>query len=95
MLAEADRRLFGDGRPAPSRRQAVERFIPYAERQLLAGVPLHAMTRHILGLYQGCPGARRWRQILSTRAAKPGAGIDVLRDALAAVETEVAQAGAA
>jgi tRNA-dihydrouridine synthase A len=95
VLAEADRRIFGDARPVPARREVAERFIPYAERQLAAGVPLHSMTRHMLGLYQGCPGARRWRQILSTEAVKPGAGIDVIRAALAAVEPAHAQAGAA
>ncbi|MFP4003344.1 MAG: tRNA dihydrouridine(20/20a) synthase DusA [Alphaproteobacteria bacterium] len=95
VLAEADKRFFGDARPAPSRSEIVERFIPYAERQLEAGVPLHAMTRHMLGLYQGCPGARRWRQVLSTQAVKPGAGTAVLREALAAVEPAPVAAGAA
>jgi tRNA-dihydrouridine synthase A len=48
---------------------------------LSAGIPLNAMTRHILGLFQGRPGARAWRRHLSESAHLPGAGIEVLRAA--------------
>ncbi len=58
MLARADREIFGNDIPEPTRHQVVEAFVPYLERQLQAGVPLNAMTRHILGLFQGQPGAR-------------------------------------
>ncbi|MBA4151725.1 MAG: tRNA dihydrouridine(20/20a) synthase DusA [Acinetobacter sp.] len=53
-------------------------YLPFVERELVAGCPLNHMTRHILGLFQGEPGVRRFRQVLSTHAHKPGAGIEVL-----------------
>lgn len=53
-------------------------YLPFVERELVAGCPLNHMTRHILGLFQGEPGGRRFRQVLSTHAHKPGAGIKVL-----------------
>ncbi|MFA7431925.1 MAG: tRNA dihydrouridine(20/20a) synthase DusA, partial [Rhodospirillaceae bacterium] len=93
MLAEADSVLFNAPTPPPTRRQVVERFIPYVQTQLDAGVPLNRMTRHILGLYQGCPGARSWRRHLSENAHLPGAGVSVLHTALDKVEG--AMAGAA
>ncbi len=79
ILAEADRLIFADDGPTPSRRKVLERLIPYAERQLTQGIPLHAITRHLLGLFQGQPGARAWRRLLSTEAQRPGAGVEVLR----------------
>ena len=81
VLAEADRVIFGDTDPPPSCRGVLEGFIPYVERNLATGVPLNAMTRHILGLFQGQPGARAWRRHLSENACKPGAGVEVLRAA--------------
>ena len=81
VLAEADRVIFGDSAPPPSYRGVLEDYIPYVERNLSAGVPLNAMTRHILGLFQGRPGARAWRRHLSENTHLPGAGIEVLRKA--------------
>lgn len=82
ILAEADRRLFGDDHPLPTRHQVIDAFIPYVERALAEGVPLTAMSRHLLGLFQGQPGARRWRRYISENAHRPGAGSEVLRAAL-------------
>lgn len=82
LLASADQRLFGDLSPPPTRRQIIAAFIPYVERQRRLGVRLNAMTRHILGLFQGEPGARRWRRYLSEQAHRPGAGADVITAAL-------------
>ena len=82
LLAEVDRRFFGDIRPPPSRRQIVTAFLPYVERQLARGVPLNAMTRHLLGLFQGRPGARAWRRYLSEQAHRRGAGVEVIEAAL-------------
>lgn len=62
-------------------------YLPFVERELVAGCPLNHMTRHILGLFQGEPGGRRFRQVLSAHAHKPGAGIEVL--IAAAAETGV------
>ncbi|MFO1420184.1 MAG: tRNA dihydrouridine(20/20a) synthase DusA [Candidatus Competibacteraceae bacterium] len=82
LLAEVDRRFFGSGGPPPSRRQAVRALLPYVEVQLRQGTPLHCMTRHLLGLFQGVPGARAWRRTLSERACRRGAGVEVLEAAL-------------
>jgi len=61
----------------------VSRLLPYVEEQLTDGVRLHTITRHILGLFQGQPGARAWRRTLSEQAHLPGAGIEVIEQALA------------
>lgn len=69
-----------------TREDVIEALIPYIEEQLATGdVALKDITRHILGLYQGCHGARGYRRLLSTEAYKPGAGTDVVRAALALV----------
>jgi tRNA-dihydrouridine synthase A len=86
LLAEVDRRLFGATAPPPSRRNALEALIPYAERHVRAGGRLNTVARHILGLYHGCPRARAFRRHLSELAPRDGAGIDVLREALRLVE---------
>lgn len=85
LLAEADARFYGNTRPAPARHDVIENYIPYVERELARGTHLHAMTRHILGLFQGCPGARAFRRHISENAPRPGAGIEVIRDAAALV----------
>ena len=85
MLAQADALLFGEERPAPTRRQVVEALMPYVEELLSRGGHLSWVTRHILWLFAGLPGARGWRRVLSERACKPGAAMEVLRDALAQV----------
>ncbi|MBK1723377.1 tRNA dihydrouridine(20/20a) synthase DusA [Thiocystis violacea] len=78
ILAEADRRIFGDTHPVPTRQEVLTAFLPYAERQLAAGVPLSAMSRHLLGLFQGQPGARAWRRRISENAHRPGAGVEII-----------------
>jgi tRNA-dihydrouridine synthase A len=60
-------------------------LIPYIERELERGVRLHAITRHVLGLFRTAPGARAFRRHLATEAVKPGAGAAVMADALALV----------
>jgi tRNA-dihydrouridine synthase A len=92
LLLSVDRRLFGDNAPDLDRREAIELFIPYVEARLAEGVPLHAMTRHILGLFNAWSGARAWRRHLATQGVKPGAGIEVLRDALRLVRAPEAVA---
>lgn len=82
LLARVDRDLFDDPRPLPERHQVLEDLIPYLEERLAAGVPLQAMTRHILDLFQGQPGAKRWRRTLSENVHRPGAGIDLLARAM-------------
>jgi tRNA-dihydrouridine synthase A len=88
LLLEADAALFGEAAPVASAAAAVEAFIPYVEARLEEGVPLHAMTRHLLGLFNGLPGARAWRRHLAAEAVRPGAGVWTLRAALAQVDLD-------
>lgn len=89
LLAQADSRVFGAADdPALTRRNAVERYLPYVERRLAEGAPLNAMTRHMLGLFTGVPGARAWRRYLSENACREGAGVETIRQALALVADE-------
>jgi tRNA-dihydrouridine synthase A len=82
MLAEADRAVFSAANSLVSPEAAIEAFIPYVARELQAGTPLAAMTRHVLGLFHGRPGARSFRRHLSEKAHLRGATISVLTEAL-------------
>jgi len=82
VLADVDRRFYGSTAPARTRHKVIEAFMPYMARRLEEGVTLHAMTRHILGLFQGLPGARAWRRHISENAYKKGAGLDVVIEAV-------------
>ena len=84
-LLAVDPLIYGSPAPFASPKAALEAFFPYVERELAHGTRLHAMTRHILGLFHAVPGARAFRRHIATYAVKPGAGITVLRDALAQV----------
>jgi len=84
-LLAVDPLVHGVAAPHVSPRAALEAYFPYVERELARGTRLHAMTRHILGLFHGVPGARAFRRHIAINAVKPGAGIAVLRDALAQV----------
>jgi tRNA-dihydrouridine synthase A len=88
VLAEWERVLLGIADPAPSRFEIAERLVPYIARELAAGTPLAAITRHILGLFNGLPGARAWRRHLSQAARRPGAGAGVIRDALGRISQQ-------
>jgi tRNA-dihydrouridine synthase A len=82
-LLAVDPLLFGLPSPAPSPRAALELLMPYVARELARGIRLHAITRHVLGLFNGVPGARAFRRHLATYATRPGAGVEVIADALA------------
>jgi tRNA-dihydrouridine synthase A len=84
-LLAVDPLIFGEGAPFASPKDAAQAFISYVERELARGVKLSAMTRHLLGLFHGVPGARAFRRHLATHAVKPGAGIAVLREAIGLV----------
>ena len=64
---------------------AVEAYMPTIERELAHGTRLSSITRHMLGLFRGMPGARAFRRVLATESVKPGAGVEVLAEALAQV----------
>lgn len=81
VLADADARLFGSERAPPTRHGVVENMLDYVEQALSDGATLHRVTRHMLGLFQGRPGARAWRRHLSEQAHRAGAGAAVLRAA--------------
>jgi len=91
-LLDVDLRVYGAPPPVASREAAVEAHIPYIEARLREGVHLHAMTRHMLGLFHGQPGGRLWRRVLSKRAPRAGAGVEVVRDALGEVARAPARA---
>jgi tRNA-dihydrouridine synthase A len=76
------------GTKPPSRHAVVETMLPYVEARMVEGAPLKAITRHMLGLFQGLPGARRWRRIISEEAHRPGSGPELLLRAAASVPRE-------
>lgn len=81
LLAEIQNKYLSNHKIL-SRHEIVEQFIPYISEQIGKGVRLHAMTRHILGLFQGQRGAADWRRYLSQNACKSDAGVDVVKQAL-------------
>ncbi len=88
LLADVDRLIFADPAAPRSRHQVLEALLPFIDRELQSGTPLNRMTRHFLGLFQGQPGARKWRRILSENAHRPNAGSDLIRRAAAEVKDE-------
>jgi tRNA-dihydrouridine synthase A len=88
LLSEVDHRFYGDEQTEKNRREIVEQMLPYVEEVLQEGGQLKFITRHMLGLFHGVPGARHWRRILSEEAWKEGAGIEVIRSALEQLEAQ-------
>ena len=86
FLAELEHHFDPDW-PLPERRAIVGQMLPYVESMLAGGVPLNRITRHMLGLFAGQPGARAWRRYISEHAHLHGAGTEVLTDALKAMPT--------
>jgi tRNA-dihydrouridine synthase A len=92
VLARVDSLVFGGSDPVSGRFDALDAYRPYLERRMSEGVPLHAMTRHILGLFHGQPGGRHWRRILSEKGGRQGSSLDVLDEARAAVAQQMDEA---
>jgi len=90
ILLGVDPRIFGVQPPVIDAVRAIEAYIPYIEARLREGVQLHAMTRHMLGLFNGVPGGRAWRRVLSQQGVRAGAGAEVVRAAL----NEITRGGA-
>lgn len=82
LLGQVDRRLFGEAGPDTTAPQAVAAYRPYMAARLAEGTPLSAMTRHMLGLFAGQPGARAWRRDLTVGSVRAGAGLEVVDAAL-------------
>ena len=89
-LLDVDAELFGEAAPYATMKDVFEAMSPYIEGQLAQGIRLHSMTRHFVGAFHGVPGARAFRRHLAEKGVKPGAGVDVLRDAIALVEDRAA-----
>jgi len=92
LLGRVDAEMFGHVGAEVGGAEAVAAYRPYMARKLQDGAPLAAMTRHMLGLFSGQPGARSWRRILTVEAARPGAGLEVIDRALSAVASAHTQA---
>ena len=84
ILAQADRRIFGAGEDSDPVQVALA-MMPYAERHIASGGKLAQVTRHMLGLFTGRPGARNWRRVLSEQAHRPGAGPELIEEALSSI----------
>ncbi|HYF86438.1 tRNA dihydrouridine(20/20a) synthase DusA [Azospirillum sp.] len=89
LLADADHRLM-DGQPGPDRHAVIEAMLPYIEARMARGTPLSSITRHMLGLFQGLPGARAYRRHIAENAHRPGAGPEVLERAASLVRRRTA-----
>jgi tRNA-dihydrouridine synthase A len=94
-LLGVDPELFGEAAPCANMKDVFEAMTPYIERELAAGTRLHSITRHFVGAFHGVPGARAFRRHLAEQGVGPGAGIDVLRDAVALVQPVVVTSAAA
>ncbi len=84
-LLAVDAEIFGEAAQHETMRDAFAAMMPYIERQLARGTRLHAITRHFVGAFHAVPGARAFRRHLAEQGVKPGAGLEVLRDAIALV----------
>ncbi|WGR92575.1 tRNA dihydrouridine(20/20a) synthase DusA [Bradyrhizobium sp. ISRA443] len=85
-LLAVDSELFGEASPHATMKDVFAAMMPYIEVQLALGTRLHSITRHFVGAFHGVPGARAFRRHLAENGVKPGAGADVLRDAIALVD---------
>ena len=81
LLRDVDRLVYDTDDDAIEYGEIIDRMCGYADRHLARGGKLHQITRHMIGLFQGMPGARGWRQVLSTKAVRAGARPEVLREA--------------
>ncbi len=86
LFSAADRVIFNDDHPIPSREDIVLAFKPYCEQQQAQGVKLGSIARHLLGLFHGCQGARQFRRYLSEHMHRANASADLLNQALAAMQ---------
>jgi tRNA-dihydrouridine synthase A len=89
-LLSADPELFGEPAPHATMKDVFAAMAPYIEAELANGTRLHSITRHLVGAYHAVPGARAFRRHLAENGVRPGAGINVLRDAIALVEDRTA-----
>jgi tRNA-dihydrouridine synthase A len=89
-LLDVDPEVFGEVALHATMKDVFAAMLPYIEEQLAQGVRLHSMTRHFVGAFHGVPGARAFRRHLAENGVRPGASVNVLRDAIALVEDRAA-----
>lgn len=89
-LLDVDPQIFGEAAPYATMKDVFTAMLPYIEHQLAQGTRLHSMTRHFVGAFHGVPGARAFRRHLAENGIRPGAGVNVLRDAIALVDDRAA-----
>jgi tRNA-dihydrouridine synthase A len=85
LLAQADAQLYGEQHVVLSRHDVIREMLPYIEQRIAQGCPIKSITRHLLGIFQGQPGARSWRRSLSENAHVEGADLTVIEKALSLV----------
>ena len=85
LLAQADSTIFDDEYSILSRHDVIRTMLPYIEQRMSQGCPIKSITRHLLGIFQGQPGARAWRRHLSENAHLKGADLTVVEKALSLV----------
>jgi tRNA-dihydrouridine synthase A len=85
LFALADREIYGETASPPSRHAVVEAMLPYIDRWTSSGGKLHSVTRHMLQLFHAQPGSRIWKRLITEQSNLPGAGVDVVREALAQI----------
>jgi tRNA-dihydrouridine synthase A len=88
LMADIDAHFYASMETKPTRKQIIEQYAEYIEQQMIKSVPLVHLTRHILGLVHGCPGARQFRRVISENAWKKGAGPELLLKAAEIVECD-------
>ena len=89
MLLEADRQIYGDDHRLPTRLEVLDQYMEYMKGELNSGVPLRPMARHLIGFYQGAPGAKSWRRCIADEVGR-GGGITRLHEAIQVMEQRVA-----
>ena len=94
-MLDVDPEVFGEAAPHATMKDVFTAMLPYIEDQLAQGTRLHSMTRHFVGAFHGVPGARAFRRNLAENGVRPGAGVNVLKDAIALVESRAASLVAA
>lgn len=82
IFAMGDRQIFGEETPISDRHAVVEAMLPYIDHWVDKGLKLNKITRHMLQLFAGQPGSRRWKQVLTEGSSKPGAGVELVAEAL-------------
>ena len=91
VLSKVDTEIFSDPTNSVSHLTVIEGMIEYIKRRMAEGVPLKSITRHMMGLFHGEPGARSWRRILSEEARLPGADAELIRKAFACLDSNAYQ----